>query len=1005
MGDVECRDERRRDAVRAVPELNGLDYLEVEPIVHDDPAQGVALVLFFLAKAPRGLEAGNIRLEGGRRIPAADIAVTGVSVYAQDDPERDDSVRVYLDRWGDFSAYTLRLVEADAAGRPTDTPLRGFDRRYDRLEFNFQAACPSDLDCRDAPPCPPPEYPPVALSYLAKDYASFRPLILDRLALLMPGWSERHVPDIGIALAELLAYAGDQLSYYQDAVASEAYLETARQRISVRRHVRLVDYPMHDGCNARAWVAVHVTQDLPARPEDEPLDARDVFFITDAPGLPTAGRALNDDELRHIAAEAYEVFEPVVERDAETFRPIDLIEPEGLALVLKQADTPEARYLHSLLSNDTRHMLEAFDHARPAGHALQAALLADLNQLLAIRGLYDPRYFGALAIELLVLVRQPLRGAALCRANRRLIEQAFRGALRRAGKLYFYAAHSTIGLYTWGDAECCLPRGATSATLRDAWELQGGDPPRLVRSLRHLRPGDVLIFAEQIGPRTGNPADADPAHRHAVRLTAVHPGADELFRLPNPIEAAAEDLATPIVTIEWAPADALPFPLCLSAIGPAPECALLTDISVAHGNVVLADHGRTVAEDLGYVPIAELRPGCAGERRLAETTLVPGRFQPYLHKAPLTFSQPIAPDAPAADVLGQDPRLALPHLALRCPADAPGRGDWVIVQPDRAIQGGVTYVQEWSPRRDLLGSSATDPHFAVEVDDAGRAHVRFGDGELGMQPEAGAHFSASYRVGNGPAGNVGAGRIMRMVLRGRSIRGVGVFPHNPLPARGGQAPEPLDEVRLLAPEHLRTDIQRAVTADDYAQLVMREFGDRVDRAAAALRWTGSRYEAQVVIDPRGTVARDQALLDRIRAGLEPYRRIGHDIAVEQARYVPLELAMTVCVKPHFLRGHVKAALLEAFSNRVLGGGRRGFFHPDNLSFGDALYLSQLVAAAMLVPGVDNVRVDVFQRRFAGPDGEIEHGLLPLGPFEIARLDNDPSFPENGMLTFTMEGGR
>ncbi len=159
------------------------------------------------------------------------------------------------------------------------------------------------------------------------------------------------------------------------------------------------------------------------------------------------------------------------------------------------------------------------------------------------------------------------------------------------------------------------------------------------------------------------------------------------------------------------------------------------------------------------------------------------------------------------------------------------------------------------------------------------------------------------------------------------------------------------------------------------------------------------------LKPRGTVARDQALLDRIRAGLEPYRRIGHDIAVEQARYVPLELAMTVCVKPHFLRGHVKAALLDAFSNRVLGGGRRGFFHPDNLSFGDALYLSQLVAAAMLVPGVDNVRVDVFQRRFAGPDGEIEHGLLPLGPFEIARLDNDPSFPENGVLTFTMEGGR
>ncbi len=37
-------------------------------------------------------------------------------------------------------------------------------------------------------------------------------------------------------------------------VANEAYLNTARQRISVRRHARLVDYYLHEGCNARAFV-------------------------------------------------------------------------------------------------------------------------------------------------------------------------------------------------------------------------------------------------------------------------------------------------------------------------------------------------------------------------------------------------------------------------------------------------------------------------------------------------------------------------------------------------------------------------------------------------------------------------------------------------------------------------------------------------------------------------------------------------------------------------------
>src|SRR3989442_627943 len=92
------------------------------------------------------------------------------------------------------------------------------------------------------------------IDYMAKDYQSFRQLMLDRLSATLPGWQERHAPDLGIALVEALAYVADYLSYYQDAVATEAYLGTARQRISVRRHARLLDYVLHEGCNARAWV-------------------------------------------------------------------------------------------------------------------------------------------------------------------------------------------------------------------------------------------------------------------------------------------------------------------------------------------------------------------------------------------------------------------------------------------------------------------------------------------------------------------------------------------------------------------------------------------------------------------------------------------------------------------------------------------------------------------------------------------------------------------------------
>ncbi|MBL8632168.1 MAG: baseplate J/gp47 family protein [Myxococcales bacterium] len=97
------------------------------------------------------------------------------------------------------------------------------------------------------------------LDYLTRDFASFRRLMLDRLASLSPGAATGHPADLGTTLVEVLASAADELSLYQDAVITESYLTTARLRTSVRRHARLLDYAMHDGWNARVWVSVCVT--------------------------------------------------------------------------------------------------------------------------------------------------------------------------------------------------------------------------------------------------------------------------------------------------------------------------------------------------------------------------------------------------------------------------------------------------------------------------------------------------------------------------------------------------------------------------------------------------------------------------------------------------------------------------------------------------------------------------------------------------------------------------
>lgn len=752
MNPLICRSEGRRKAVRKEPQLYGLDYLEVG-------ADQRTLTVYFLGKAV-SLEPSNILIEGGRRI--RDIKIEEVKVTRTKMAELDDFMEVVTDKAGDFSTYTLRVVDGrDGQGHWKRHPK--FDARYDHVEFSFKVDCPSDLDCKQEVVCPPEKLDEPEINYLAKDYASFRQLILDRLALVMPDWKERHVPDLGITLVELLAYVGDHLSYYQDAVATEAYLDTARRRISIRRHVRLVDYPMHEGCNARTWVGVETNDELTL---DDPSD---IYFITTVDGV---GRVVKEEDLQRLPTGGYEVFEPMTKE-----------------------------------------------------------------------------------------------------------------------KITFHAGQHEIKFYTWGDTECCLLRGATTATLIGKWiepspsekphecdqvpdttQKSGLQPASRVTDqepdLLHLKPGDVLIFEEIIGPKTGNRADADPKRCHAVRLTDVQHGHDPLY----PQDAITE--------ITWADEDALPFPLCLSAMGPPPDCTVIKNISVARGNLILIDHGITVHEDLDPVPVKETIEACDCLGGVVETVIIPGRYEPMLKRTLLTFGQPVETNMPAARMLVQDVRQALPHIYLK---SIPGTSDgksalftWDDLEdptalakrlkppsddiarilasklshetresleecdPPKDLPSGLRssllddlkrLLSLWEPVADLLASKNHDLQFVVEMANDGHARLRFGDDELGQRPDAGTTFHTAYRVGNGPSGNVGAGTIGHLVYRTTAPNGAVKTICNPLPASGGTAPEPLAEVKLFAPHAFRKRLERAITPDDYADIVLREFPNKVQRAA------------------------------------------------------------------------------------------------------------------------------------------------------------------------------
>ena len=833
-------DERREALLSPSPpfvDLNGIDFVEVDPTDHR------ILRVTFMKPIPGsgyGLpgDLSKITISGGTRI----VGIRPVSASV----ESASVLRIDVSEGGDYSPYVLTL---DAA--PLDNVKRS-------IVFSFMASCPTDVDCRPAP-CPPTELAEPLLAYLAKDYASFRRLMLDLLPTLNPDWVERNPSDLGIALLELLAYEADRLSYYQDAVANEAYLDTVRTRISARRHARLVDYRMHDGRNA--WVPLHFEVNSTGT-----LDRGTAVFTRISTPLPGAAA------------------------------------PPGLVV--------------------------------PAG----AATVDDLDLNPALRGVVA-------------------------------FETAFTHELR--------TENNEIFVHAWGEEECCLAAGTTEAYL---YSLPSG----AAAARPVLAADDYLLLEEAINPRSGAAADADRERRQLVRIESVDDGVtDPLFArtlvggVVQPRQTGQQ--ALPLLHVRWRRADALAAPFCISAR--LRDGTLVRNVSVGRGNVVLADHGLTTSET-----------------RSPDELTVDGRLP--LNRGPLTMecrpAEPrIDPVTGGIDVdrgqLDCDVREVLPAVSLRAtmPAD----------------------VEDWTSVPDLLDSSAFDRHFVAEVDNEGRALLRFGDDEYGRSLGDVSSLEAVYRVGNGRSGNIGAETVSHVATPGPAgwIDGV----RNPLPARDGFDAETIEEVRQLAPQAFHSVLFRAVTEEDWAEAA-RRLTD-VAGAVATFRWTGSWMTIFVAVDPRdradlvdlpnGRTRLETNFERRVRAFLTRFRLAGYDVELRPPRFVAVELVVDVCARPGYFRADVAQAVRDALSARVLPDGSRGFFHPDNFTFGDPLYLSRLYAAVERVEGVDSVAIRKLVRFGQTDSGELAAGVLRVGPWEIVRLDNDPSFVEHGVLTVTAQGGK
>ena len=148
-----------------------------------------------------------------------------------------------------------------------------------------------------------------ALSYRVGTHATFLKTMMARLTTLHLDVAEeregvgsfcplRHLTtrsfdDPSLALLDAWATVADVLTFYQEQIANEGYLRTARERRSILELARLVGYKLRPGVSASVFLAFDLEKGYDLSTEVEPLlekyDAEAVFVDEDKNVYVTSG--------------------------------------------------------------------------------------------------------------------------------------------------------------------------------------------------------------------------------------------------------------------------------------------------------------------------------------------------------------------------------------------------------------------------------------------------------------------------------------------------------------------------------------------------------------------------------------------------------------------------------------------------------------------------------------------------------------------------------------------
>ena len=936
------------------------------------------------------------------------------------------------------SDYFLKIIGSTDGN--DSIPLPDFDSLLSKTRLPLEVLCidgVSFFDCGSMEPascdkevCDNERTEEPILDYMAKDYESFLHLIKNRLKQIIPNWQDKTPADIEIMLLELVAYLGDHLSYFQDAVATEAYLGTARNRISIKRHGRLLDYYLHEGCNSRTWVRIEISRDLLRFPRKTVL-----FTAPRADSyrkIQTNTVAVSEADFNEIKDDV-EVFETMYDttlyRQNNSFSFYTWGEP---MCFIQQGSTKA--YLR--IDDDSKFFKFSWQRI-PDDENEVTRLLTFIRNRYNMTWLKDPEVIKEPAGDMITISLNDSNASIQNKPFVRLFLQtrdADRDDEETADNLLRSITKKTPSAFlelSNGERVKLKTRVITQAAAGD------GEEGEVEIQIPALRRGDILAFEIKDDPSDYNTHMSSRSRCHVIVLTDVHLEFDR-------------GVGVWYYEILFGN-DPLPFTIC--------SLEKDRETNRVIGNLLLADHGLTIADP---EPLRIVSVGSKGKIRCLVDKLENKDLtysHPLLNGTSLVGDRQNATGAfessndfanfSAMSALQSHPGSAIPEIFL------------VLNKNHVEVEGPMSagFRGIWRPQIDLLNSNELTRAFVVEREQNGRTFLRFFDPYLSSKCESNSSstdytscdnssftchgnscyyynlcsvvnsidknldtFSIVYRVGNGTRGNVGSYSIQHVLYPRTGINSddddsradhtilfgssnsdisnkVGVTQiYNPIPAMGGRDPEDVSFSREYIPWAFMKQ-QRAVTTDDYQKHVTEL--PEIQKAFAEIKWTGNWYTVFITVDPISGIDFDNELISKVRNYLERFRLTGYDTEIVAPVYVPLQIEMGVSVKPHYNKGTMQRILEQTFSNRKAPDGSLGFFHRDRWTFGDSLFLSNIYQTALNVEGVSSVDVKLFKSTGKPAGNELDAGHIQIGRHEIIVLDNDHSKPENGALVINV----